>query len=262
MDLLWNKGNGGLSLPSAKDLATLGIPHEGALYLGQLDGRPLCTLTWDQAPSGEDKKSLPQPFRLKGLRSLFGEVGPDLFDAAGRAVHISDWSTSSRFCGACGERTQLSGTERAMTCPACKRVYYPRISPAVIVLVTRGEEALLARGTRFPLPFFSTLAGFSEVGESLEQTLAREVREEVGIEVRDIRYFGSQPWPFPNSLMLGFFAEHAGGELVLDPDEIAEAAWFRRDELPVVPPPVSIARQLIDAWVAGTHREGHVQPRT
>ena len=149
-----------------------------------------------------------------------------------------------------------------MSCPACNRVYYPRISPAVIVLVTRGEEALLARNSRFPLPFFSTLAGFSEVGESLEETLVREVREEVGIDVGDVRYFGSQPWPFPNSLMIGFFAEYRSGELKLDPDEIAEAAWFKREELPMVPPPVSIARKLIDAWLSGTHRGGPSLPQS
>lgn len=137
-----------------------------------------------------------------------------------------------------------------MSCPACKRVYYPRISPAVIVLVTRGEQALLARNSRFPLPFFSTLAGFSEVGESLEETLVREVREEVGIHVKDVRYFGSQPWPFPNSLMVGFFAEYESGELTLDPEEIAEAAWFSREDIPMVPPPISIARKLIDSWLA------------
>jgi NAD+ diphosphatase len=126
---------------------------------------------------------------------------------------------------------------------------YPRISPAVIVLVRKDDEALLARNARFPLPFYSTLAGFVEIGESLEQTVAREIREEAGIEVKDVRYFGSQPWPFPHSLMVGFTARWAGGELRADEREILDARWWRADALPQVPPPLSIARRLIDAWV-------------
>jgi NAD+ diphosphatase len=126
---------------------------------------------------------------------------------------------------------------------------YPRIAPAIIVLVRRGDEALLARGARFPAAFYSTLAGFAEVGESLEETLAREVREEVGIEVKNARYFGSQPWPFPHSLILAFTAEWAGGEIVADGVEVLDAQWFRADALPPIPPRVSIARQLIDAWL-------------
>lgn len=124
----------------------------------------------------------------------------------------------------------------------------------MITLVTRGEpgpdqQALLARGVQWTVPMFSCLAGFVEPGESLEAAVVREVGEEVGIEVVNPTYFGSQPWPFPNSLMIGFRAEYAGGDIVCDPTEIAEANWYRRDELPMVPPPISIARKLIDAWV-------------
>ena len=138
-----------------------------------------------------------------------------------------------------------------MKCPKCALVFYPRISPAIIVLVRRGEEALLARGASFPAAFYSTLAGFSEIGESLEETLVREVREEVGVEVGDVRYFGSQPWPFPDSLMIGFTAEWRSGEIRVG-EEIVDAKFFRRDEpLPMLPPGVSIARRLIDTWLAG-----------
>jgi NAD+ diphosphatase len=136
-----------------------------------------------------------------------------------------------------------------MRCPSCGLLAYPRISPAVIVLVRRGEEALLARGTRFPLPFYSTLAGFVEVGESLEDTVAREVREEVGIEVDRVRYFGSQPWPFPHSLMVAYTAHWASGEITPNAREIVDAGWFRADALPTIPPRLSIARRLIDAWL-------------
>jgi NAD+ diphosphatase len=134
---------------------------------------------------------------------------------------------------------------RAMACAACRSLLYPRIAPCVIVLVTRGEEMLLARNARFPRPMYSTLAGFIEPGESAEDTLRREIREEVGVEIGESRYFASQPWPFPNQLMLGFFADYAGGELVPDGDEIAEAGWYHPRDLPPVPPPTSIAGQLI-----------------
>ena len=140
-----------------------------------------------------------------------------------------------------------------MRCTRCALLAFPRLAPAMITLVTRGggdqQEALLARGVQWTVPMFSCLAGFVEPGESLESAVVREVREEVGVTVRDPRYFGSQPWPFPHSLMIGFRAEYDSGEIVCDPTEIAEAAWFRRDELPMVPPPVSIARKLIDDWL-------------
>ncbi|MGA7936486.1 MAG: NAD(+) diphosphatase [Kovacikia sp.] len=127
---------------------------------------------------------------------------------------------------------------------------YPRLSPAVIVLISRGEELLLARAPRFPAGMYSILAGFVEPGESLEETVIREVREEVGIEITDIRYFGSQPWPFPNSLMIGFTATYAGGEIVIEPEELSEAAWFNKHALPPIPPKLSIARKLIDWFVS------------
>jgi NAD+ diphosphatase len=141
-----------------------------------------------------------------------------------------------------------------MTCPACGLSVFPRLAPAMITLVTRGgpgpaEEALLARGARWTVPMYSCLAGFVEPGESLESAVEREVREEVGLSVGDVRYRGSQPWPFPHSLMVGFRARYMDGELALDPAEIVDAGWYRRDELPMIPPPISIARKLIDEWV-------------
>ncbi len=147
--------------------------------------------------------------------------------------------------------TQIVG-DRAKRCPNCGLVNYPRLSPAIIVLISRGEDILLARSPRFPSLMFSVLAGFVEPGESLEETLIREVREEVGIEVKDIRYFGSQPWAFPNSLMIGFTAVYAGGEITIEPAEIAEAAWFHKHDLPNIPPKLSIARRLIDRFVEET----------
>ena len=142
-----------------------------------------------------------------------------------------------------------------MRCPACALLAFPRLAPAMITLVTRGDpgpdqEALLARGVQWTVPMYSCLAGFVEPGETLEAAVVREVREEVGIEVGDVTYWGSQPWPFPHSLMLGFQATYLGGDVVCDPSEILDAQWYRKDALPMVPPGISIARKLIDAWLA------------
>jgi NAD+ diphosphatase len=165
-------------------------------------------------------------------------------------VQIVDWDRNHRFCGRCATPTALVPGERARRCPACHTPYYPRIAPAVIALIEHGDRVLLARAAAFPRPWFSALAGFVEPGETLEEAVAREVREEVGIEVADVRYFGSQPWPFGRSLMVGFTARYAGGEVRVDGQEIVEANWYGADRMPQVPPPISIARRLIDAWLA------------
>ena len=195
-----------------------------------------------------------QSFEARSVRSLFMMLAPEELALAGTALHVVRWLETSRFCGRCGAPMERVGgsamhSERATKCPKCSLLLYPRISPAIIVLVRRGDEALLARNARFPGAFYSTLAGFSEIGESLEETLVREVKEEVGVDVGDIRYFGSQPWPFPDSLMIGFTAEWRSGEIRVG-EEIADAKFFKRDEpLPMLPPKVSIARRLIDAWL-------------
>jgi NAD+ diphosphatase len=231
-----------------RDLDALGLDAARAHYLGQLDGQDLFSITLEGTPV--------YPYEVRPLRSLFGQVSDEALGLAGRAVQIEAWADTHRFCGRCATPTVASASERSMRCPACELTAYPRVAPAIIVLVRRGDEALLARSGRFPRPFFSTLAGFVEAGESLEETLAREVREEVGVEVTNIRYFGSQPWPFPHSLMVGFTADYAGGEIVVDGEEIAEARWFQVTDLPMVPPRTSIARRLIDAWVTEIGQRG------
>lgn len=220
----------------------VGLDSSGAHYLGRLDGEDVFVL-----PTSDDP---PAPFTVNGLRNLFGRFSDETFAVAGRATQIAAFLDTHRFCGRCATPTERAPGERALACPKCKLVQYPRVTPAVIVLVRRGDQALLARSGRFPLPFFSTLAGFVEAGESLEQTIAREIHEEVGVEVTNVRYFGSQPWPFPHQLMIGFTADHAAGEIAIDGEEIAEARWFDAADLPLVPPTASIARRLIDAWVA------------
>ena len=209
-----------------------------ALYIGELDGEA-CFAVHGPSELGEPVT----------LRQLFGALSDDDFGIAGRALGLTAWDRDHKFCGRCGGETERSAVERVRTCKQCGHGAYPRLSPAVIMLVERDGKALLARNARTRMPFYSTLAGFVEVGETLEHTVAREVKEEAGIEVTDIRYFGSQPWPFTGSVMIGYTARWASGELAADPAEIADANWFAPDALPVVPPKLSIARDLIDDFV-------------
>lgn len=214
---------------------------DGGHFVGVLDGRAVWAV--DHEPAGDS--GVP-------LMGLWGSVDDVVWTVAGRAVQFVEWDRTHRFCGRCATPTEPARAERARRCPSCGLLAFPRLAPAMIVLVTRhgGREALLARGTRFSVPMWSCLAGFVEPGETLEEAVHREVREEVGIDVDDVRYWGSQPWPFPHSLMLGFTASWAGGEVVCEPSEIADAGWYRPDDLPPIPPGMSIARKMIDGWVA------------
>lgn len=225
-----------------------GLPVCDHHYLGDLAG----SACWAVAVAGEEAPRPPLAF--SGLRPLFARLDEDLFGLAGRALQIVEWAQTHRYCGRCGTPTELAANERAMRCPACGLLAFPRVAPAIIVRVTRGDEILLARGTRFPGSMYSILAGFVDPGESLEECVHREVREEVGIEIAEPRYWGSQPWPFPHSLMVGFTADYRSGELAPDPEEIADAGWFAADALPPLPPGLSIARKLIDDWVSARSR--------
>lgn len=239
--LVARREESGLVFPTEDDVLAWGLRTEDAHRLGSLDGTDALTIPF----AGE----LPTPFEPLALRALAGYLEGDLFGVVGRALHAADWMTTSRFCGRCGTPTTRIEHERAMGCPACGLHVYPRISPAIITLVRKGDLALLASNAKFPGGFYSTLAGFAEIGESLEETLIREVKEEAGIDVGDVRYFGSQPWPFPNSLMIAFTAEWKAGAIAIDPRELSDAKWFSVDELPMIPPRLSIARRLIDAWI-------------
>lgn len=211
---------------------------------------PLLAGSWHGLPChAADVEALPEhiPGEIVPVRSLFDLAGMPAFSLAARAIQLLDWRKNHRFCGHCGTPTGKLPTEYAMVCPACGLTVYPRISPAVMVLIERGDELLLAHGVKFRDGMFSALAGFVEAGETLEECAHREVREEVGVEIANLRYFSSQPWPFPDSLMVAFFADYVSGEIVPDPKEIGAAGWFPRHALPPLPDPVSIARQLIDA---------------
>ncbi|MEO8008801.1 MAG: NAD(+) diphosphatase [Betaproteobacteria bacterium] len=233
------------SVPSAGDLRELGMSPKRSQYLGIL-GEQHCF-----ACELEEGSAAPEGMQWSGLRALFGCVDDSLFALAGRAFQIVDWDRSHQFCGRCGTPTQIKNHERARECPQCGQVHYPRIAPAIMALVRRGREFLLARSPHFAPGMYSALAGFVEPGETLEQTLVREVREEVGIEVANVRYFASQPWPFPHSLMIAFNADYAGGEITPEPAEIEAADWFTLDRLPqALPSKISISRRLIDAALA------------
>lgn len=229
-----------LVLPQHTQLAAAGVGG-GAHFLGLLGERPCFAI--DLA----DDAAEPAGMRFVGLRTLFFKVPDDLLALAARAFQIVDFDRSHRFCGRCGTATRSRGHERAKECPACGLVAYPRVSPAMMALVTRGKEMLLARAHRFAPGMYSALAGFVEPGETIEDCVRREVREEVGVEVSDITYFASQSWAFPHSLMIAYTATWSGGDIRLDDEEIAEARWFHVDDLPKLPMSVSIARRLIDA---------------
>lgn len=212
-------------------------------YLDQLDGRSVFVAELSSETVASEGMS------FYDLRRLLGQIPEDLFFLAGKANQILHWDRTHQYCSRCGARTENKMDERAKVCPSCSFVNYPRISPAIIVAITRGPEILLAKGSLFEGGFYSVLAGFVELGETFEECVQREVEEEVGLKVKNIRYFGSQPWPFPDSLMVGFTAEYADGDITIDNQEILDAGWFTVEQLPKIPGMGSIARQLIDWFV-------------
>ncbi len=220
-----------------------GIIPEQVQYLGCRDSIP-----YYAAAIGQEGK-VPRGSAFSAVRALHGMIPDDQFALAAYAVRILQFDRTSRFCGRCGKETRPLRTERARLCTDCNYIVYPRLSPAIIVLIKKGDEVLLARSPRFPHGLFSIIAGFVEPGENLEQAVRREVKEEVGISVKNIRYIASEPWPFPDSLMIGFVADYAGGEITIDNKEISAAGWFSRTSLPPLPSMMSISRALIEAWV-------------
>jgi NAD+ diphosphatase len=212
------------------------------VYLGRLDGCPCYA-----AEVLHDQLILPG-MEFLGLRKLSGLFDEGIYRAAGRAAQLLYWDRTHQYCGRCGTRTETKADEYARCCPGCGLISYPHNSPAVIGVITRGDQILLAR--RAGLKFYSVLAGFVEPGETPEECLRREVREEVGVEIRNVKYFGSQSWPYhPHSLMIAYSAEYAGGEIVIDRKEIEDAGWYTKEDLPELPHPVSIARRMVDWFI-------------
>ena len=223
-------------------------------YLGRLDELDCWACLLGKLPAG---------WRAVPLRAAMMQFPEPLMQLAGRAAQVLEWDRAHRFCGVCGAATELQATERARICPACKHAAYPRISPAMMALVWRSngrdKELLLARAPHFTAGMYSALAGFVEPGESLEDCVVREVAEEVGVQVANLRYYGSQSWPFPHSLMVAYTAEWVSGEIVRQESEIEAAGWFSIDALPNIPPRFSISGHLIRDTAAAL-REGEDLP--
>jgi NAD+ diphosphatase len=251
--LLVKEEESNLLIPESSDLRSLALSPIQAQYLGRLNDRP------SYAGELEGEKGGSAPFSFMGLRSLFMRCDEDTIQAAGMASQLVHWNRNHRYCGRCGGLTDAKTDERARVCPRCGLINYPRLSPAIIVAVLKDHRILLAHSQRFPAKFYSVLAGFVEPGETLEACVKREILEEVGIKIKNIRYFGSQPWPFPDSLMIGFTAEYADGDIRIDPSEITDAGWFAASELPPIPPKISIARRLIDWFLEREDKGSCVQ---
>jgi NAD+ diphosphatase len=236
--------NGALDIPRRDDrpspaLETLKTLVNRCVYIGDMDG------TACYAGNLPETAGLPTAFSLEVLRPLYGKLSPDIMQAARFAIHLMHWDRNTRFCGACGAPTEDKEDERAKVCPSCKSLFYPRIAPAVITAILDGKKILLAHNKRFTASIYSLIAGFVEIGETAEQCVEREIMEEVGLRVKNIKYFGSQPWPFPDSLMLGFTAEYAGGQVKADGTELLDAGWFCPPGMPDLPVNDSIARKII-----------------
>lgn len=232
----------------------LGVRSEDSHYLGMLDERHCLAVQLSE------EQPLPEDTDLMGMRAFILEADDILASVAGRARQLIEWERTHRYCGSCGRATVPHAFDRARECPACGQVYYPRINPVIMALVERGRQVLLTRKAGYVPGRYTVIAGFVEPGETLEHAVIREVREETGIDAVNPRYFGSQPWPFPNSLVMAFSLEYAGGQAQADGVELEEARWFDIDALPELPEAVHISRQLIDATVARLSAEGPGAP--
>jgi NAD+ diphosphatase len=232
-----------VAIPSASKIEKYKQRLKHVHYLGKLRGRQCYTAEM------EDIIAVEEDFKFGDLRTIMPNLDSDIFFVSGRAIQIINWDKEHKYCGRCGALMEQKSGERAKVCSECGLTNYPRISPAIIVAVTKGKELLLAHNRNFKPGMYSVIAGFVDPGETFEECVQREVMEEVGIRVKNIRYFKSQPWPFPNSLMVGFTAEYESGEITPDGVEIEEAYWYTADNLPSIPSKVTIAGKLINWFI-------------
>ncbi len=237
----------GPGLPTARTLAQHDLLPHNLMLLGRLDDTPCFG-------GNLEAEAVSEPLRLVDLRQAWGELPELPYAIAGYAAQVAHWDRTTRFCPVCGSRTERMARERAKECTVCHFHQYPRVSPAIITLIYRPGQILLTRQPSWPPNRYSLVAGFVEAGESLGECLRREVAEEVGVAVDEIRYLGSQPWPFPHQLMVGFLARYHSGEVAIDAQELEHAAWFDLDALPGLSPPLSISRRIID-WYLQTQHE-------
>ncbi|MGB9937232.1 MAG: NAD(+) diphosphatase [Methanobacterium sp.] len=241
-ELLINPENN-LKLPFIDSLKEFSILPIRTQYLGELEGHPVYTA--EIAP----ETPAPEGYYFKDLRLLYDTLNEDIFLIAGRAIQIVNWDKNHQFCGKCGAPTETHKREMAKICPECGFMSFTRLSPAVITAIIKDDKLLMAKHSYGGYKRYSLIAGFVEAGETLEEAVLRETEEEVGLKVKNIKYFGSQPWPFPHSLMMGFTAEYESGEIKVDEKEIDDAKWFAPEEIELPPSKMSIASELIDWFI-------------
>lgn len=232
-----------LEFPTAEILGILGEPLH-VFDIAQSERHTFCLHLWDE------NIDVPSPFEKTHLRSVLNVIPEHLFEPLNRAKQLVHWLQDNKYCGRCGAPFSYFEKMSALKCTRCGHFTFPKLSPASIVLVTRGDEILLARSPHFAKGVYSLIAGFVEAGESAEACAIREVKEEVGIEIEDLEYFATQPWPFPHSFMIGFFAKYKSGEIRIQEEEIEDAKWFTKNALPVMPYSTSISYQMIQAWLS------------
>lgn len=239
--------NSGNKLPFIENLEEISIFPVRTQYLGTLEGHP------SYAAEVTPGTNVPDGMVFQDLISLYEVLDEDIYLLAGRAIQIMTWDNDHQFCGRCGSPTQNAEHEMAKICPKCGFMSFPRLSPAVIIAIVNHGKILMAKHSYGLKDRYSLIAGFIEPGETIEEGVQREIMEEVGIKVKNIKYFGSQPWPFPHSLMIGFTVEYESGEIQVDGKEILDAKWFSRDEVLPRTPKISIASELID-WYMETFK--------
>lgn len=242
--LLEQQTDGTFTIPLADEPPTEVKPWTHLMNVAPMDdGTPVTTYRID-TPLPADGALVPTP-----LRQSYYKLSKPLYLKAGKCQELLYWDQNTHFCGVCGAPMHMS-TDISKKCTECGKEVWPQLATAVIVLIHRGDEVLLVRAKNFRTDFYGLVAGFVETGETLEEAVAREALEETGISIKNIHYFASQPWPYPCGLMVGFNADYAGGDIHLQRSEIAKGGWFRRDNLPTIPEKLSIARMLIDDWLA------------
>jgi NAD+ diphosphatase len=236
-----------IRIPYYADLKDLGLEFSQQHYLGLHHNTPCFAARLASPPPAIHSSTT---LKLQKVRQSYSLINnEDLFLVIARAMQILYWDKRTQFCGCCGSQTEHHAIERAKICPACKTLFFPQISPAMLVLIKREDKILLARSPDFLPGIYSTLAGFIEPGETVEQAVIREVKEEVGISIKNLQYVASQPWSFPSNLMLGFTAEYAEGEIQINQNELEDAQWFSIHQLPQLPNPMSLSRQMVDHYV-------------
>ena len=243
-DLLLEKtSDGGYTIPFQEEPPTEVKPWTNVMTVTPLDGIEVKTYKID-SPVCDDPR-----YEMCGLRQSFYKLEKSLYQKAGKCQELLYWDANTKFCGVCGAPMKMD-TDISKKCTECGKEIWPQLATAVIVLIHKGDEVLLVRAKNFRTDFYGLVAGFVETGETLEEAVAREAFEETGVKITNIRYFGSQPWPYPCGLMVGFNADYVSGDIHLQASEIAKGGWFRSDNLPTIPEKLSIARMLLDAWLA------------